>query len=288
MVSDFGNNWECTDMFIKKIIELEAIQNILDWVKAKEQAALNAELRKLNKNLDKFDPKDVVKFHDATSKNRAETSLLIVEGLSALSGVLSGRDTKLHGIFPMKGVPLNVYDIDVKKLLESEEFVNLKAVLGLQLGKKVESVNDIRFGKIIFTTDSDKDGWHIRGLLANIFFKFWRELFDMGLIYMLNTPIVKVFWKKQTICFYTLEEFDDWRSTHLNDKFTFKYYKGLGTSGPDEWKEYFSETMWNDNLIQLKIENEEDERMFKLLFSQEKGMTDKRKEWLQLEESNGS
>lgn len=115
LVSDFGSSWECSDKFIKKVIELEAIQNILDWVKAKEQANLNAELRKHNKSVDKSDPKDVENFHDATTKNRQEATLLIVEGLSALSGVLSGRDTKKFGVFPLKGKPINVFDMDIKK-----------------------------------------------------------------------------------------------------------------------------------------------------------------------------
>jgi hypothetical protein len=78
--NDYKTSWQCSDKFIKKILSLDIIQSVLDWVQAKEQAQLNAELRKLNKNLDKADPKKIPKFHDATSKNRAETSVYLVEG----------------------------------------------------------------------------------------------------------------------------------------------------------------------------------------------------------------
>lgn len=281
-VSDFGSSWECSDKFIKKIITLEAIQNILDWVKAKEQANLAAELRKHNKNVDKSDPKNVAKFHDATSKFRKETSLFLVEGDSALSGVLSGRDTKLHGAFPLRGKPINVYDMDIKDVIENKEFKNILTIVGLQLGVKVNTIGDIRFGKIVFTTDQDLDGFGIRGLLMNMFYKYWPELFEMGLVYILNTPLVKVKYKGTSINFYSAEDFETWKQDH--DKFESKYYKGLGTATSKEWKEYFSEEQMNQNLIQLKIETDEDREMFRLLFSKEKGATDKRKDWLQLEQ----
>jgi DNA topoisomerase-2 len=119
-------------------------------------------------------------------------------------------------------------------------------------------------------------------------YKYWKELFELGIVYMLETPIVKVKYKKENISFHSLEMFEEWKEKHKNEKFESKYYKGLGTSSSKEWKEYLSVDSLHDNLIQLKIENEEDRNMFELLFSKANGMTDKRKEWLQLEEDNGS
>ena len=94
LVADYNTTWDCDAKFIKKVLELDAIQNILDWVKAKEQANINAELRKHSKAITKNDPKNVPKFHDATSKNRAETSLLIVEGdcLEEHTGIIVRTD----------------------------------------------------------------------------------------------------------------------------------------------------------------------------------------------------
>ena len=278
----YQTSWECDAKFIKKVLELDAIQNILDWVKAKEQANINAELRKHSKSVVKNDPKNIPKFHDATSKNRAETSLLIVEGDSALSGVLSGRDTKLHAAFPLKGKPINVFDMDLKDVMQNVEFKNLLTILGLQLGVKVESVNDVRFGKIIITTDQDLDGFNIRSLLLNMFHKYWPELYKLKMIYILNTPIVKVSFKKTSINFYSLEQFNKWKEQHLNDKFTFKYYKGLGTSSSQEWREYFHPDFMQDNLVMVDPTDVDNSELFRLMFSKEKGMANKRKDWLGL------
>jgi DNA topoisomerase-2 len=283
-VSDFGTSWDCNDKFIKKIINLEAIQNILDWVKAKEQAQINAELRKHNKNVDRADPKNVPKFHDATTKQRKDASLFLVEGDSALSGVLSGRNPKIHAAFPLRGKPINVYELDVKEVMENKEFKNITTIVGLQLGVPVERVEDIRFGKIVLTTDQDLDGFSIRGALLNMFHKFWPELFELGVIHILNTPLVKVFVGKKIIPFHSIEDFEQWKNDNKQTKFTSKYYKGLGTSNSKEWKEYFSDEMMQDNLVKMELTSEEDKQMFRLLFSKEKGYTDLRKDWLQLQE----
>lgn len=281
---NYMTSWECSDKFIKKVLELNAIQNILDWVKAKEDAAAKAELRKGNKNINKADPKNIAKFHDATSKNRTECLLFIVEGDSALSGILSGRNTKTHGAFPLRGKPINVYDMSYTDVLENAEFKNLLNIIGLQLGEPVKSLSDIRFSKIVLTTDQDLDGYSIRGLLLNTFFKYWRELFRLGAIHILQTPIVKVTYKKDIISFYDLTDFEEWKSKHQNEKYESKYYKGLGTSSSKEWKEYLSPQELDKNLIQLKINSVEDEKGFELLFSKAKGMADKRKEWMGLEQ----
>lgn len=201
---------------------------------------------------------------------------------SALSGVLSGRDTKLHAAFPLKGKPINVYDMDLKDVVQNAEFKNLLTILGLQLGVSVNSVNDVRFGRIILTTDQDLDGYSIRSLLLNMFHKFWPELFKLKMIYILNTPIVKVTLKKETINFYSIEQFNEWKQHHLNDKFSFKYYKGLGTSSSQEWREYFHPSFMQDNLMMVDPDDKDNSELFRLMFSKEKGMTNKRKDWLDL------
>ena len=67
-------------------------------------------------------------------------------------------------------------------------------IIGLKIGEPVKSISDIRFGKLAFTTDADPDGAHICGLLLNLFDYFWPELFDLGVICMFRTPILKVFY----------------------------------------------------------------------------------------------
>jgi DNA topoisomerase-2 len=116
-----------------------------------------------------------------------------------------------------------------------------------------------------------------------MFHKFFPELFDLGIICILNTPIVKVQHKKKNINFYSLDEFNMWKES--NTGFTFKYYKGLGTSTSKEWKEYFDETSLDNNLMIVSngIDNDVP-GTFKLMFSKEKGMTNLRKDWMGISE----
>ena len=141
-IKNFGTSIELSDKFIRNILKTEIVQSILDWISAKEKAQLMADLRKANKNLDKSDPKRVEGFHDAGTKNREEASIFIAEGISALSGLLSGRDPKTMACFPLRGKPINVSPMDLKSILENSEFKNLMTITGLQFGVKVEELGD--------------------------------------------------------------------------------------------------------------------------------------------------
>ena len=157
---------------------------------------------------------------------------------------------------------------------------NIMTITGLQFGVPVNSVEDIRFGKIVLSTDQDLDGFSIRGLLLNAFYKFWPELFLLGIIHILNTPIVKVKHKKDTLNFYDIESFEVWKVSHEGEKYESKYYKGLGTSSSVEWKEYLGNLV---NNLERVITEENDLEIFKLQFSKDSGSSDKRKEWLDIE-----
>ena len=180
----------------------------------------------------------------------------------------------------------NVVRSDFKKLgtlTSLDEKQQHKYDILFNRGEIIRSV-DMRFGKIAFATDADSDGFHIRMLLCDMFRRFWPELFAARAISIFNTPIVKVQYKKDTLRFYTLNDFDDWKERNKGEKFKFKYYKGLGTSVADEWLEYLSDKQIKENLVDVIIKSHDDAHIFTLLFSKQKGMTDKRKEWLNIQE----
>lgn len=155
-IKNFGTTFEVTDAFIKHVVKSSIVQSILDWAQAKENALLQAELRKLNKTTDRLDPIRVDKFEDASEKkNRSNCKCFVTEGDSASKAILNSRDPKLHAVYPLKGKPLNVMTIDPKKLMENDVFKNLLTITGLKLGEKVESLSQLRFGKIIILTDAD-------------------------------------------------------------------------------------------------------------------------------------
>ena len=105
--------------------------------------------------------------------------LILTEGDSAKSFAISGlsilgRDK--YGVFPLKGKVLNVKGEDknlLKKISENQEIINLKKIIGLESNKKYTSTQELRYGSILFLTDQDEDGSHIKGLLFNLFHSLW-------------------------------------------------------------------------------------------------------------------
>ena len=101
----------------------------------------------------------------------------------------TGRD--YYGAFPLKGKPLNVRDTTLKKIKENDEIKNLMQILGLEFGKKYKNIKTLRYGKVVIMSDADLDGYHIKGLLINLFDTFWPELLKIDFLYEFVTPISK-------------------------------------------------------------------------------------------------
>jgi len=174
-----------------------------------------------------------------------------------------------------------VRDIDTKKILENEEIKKILTITGLKLGEKVVSVGSLRFGKIVATCDADLDGAHITGLLTNLFFTFWPELFELGVIHYFRTPLIKIWTegkKKEEHWFYTEAEYVQWQEKNENVKHKMRWYKGLGTSTAKEFGEYL-ENM-DKHLVQLTVQDMKDGDAVDLAFN--KNRADDRKEWVAL------
>ena len=77
------------------------------------------------------------------------------------------------GVYPMKGKILNVRGESTKKIVENKEIAELKKIMGLEKGKKYADLNaihsNLRYSKVLFMTDQDLDGSHIKGLGINLF-----------------------------------------------------------------------------------------------------------------------
>lgn len=153
---NFKTSIELSDKFINSIIKSEIIQSILDWIDTKEKQKELAELRKLNKEIGKDNPKRIVKLSDASSTTeRDKCALCIVEGLSASLAITSARDPKYIGSYALKGKIMNVSEVENKKLIENQEIREMMTAIGLKIGEPVKSIKDLRYGKIAVLTDAD-------------------------------------------------------------------------------------------------------------------------------------
>jgi DNA topoisomerase-2 len=109
----------------------------------------------------------------------------------------------------------------------------------------MEDVNkNLRYGKIMYMTDQDLDGSHIKGLCINLFHSEWASLVKIpGFISFMNTPILRAKKGTQVKLFYNDGEYLTWKNSFENGAptgWTIKYFKGLGTSTSAEFKEYFA------------------------------------------------
>lgn len=274
--SHFGSEAILTKQFIEKIGNLGLYEKVLELAEFKNKSKLKKNDGKKKKKL--YLPKYNSAEYSGTIKSN-ECTLILTEGDSAATMIISGlsqEQRKYFGIFPLKGKLLNVSEISTKKLIENEEINNLKKILGLEQGKEYINTNSLRYGKIMVATDSDVDGYHIKGLLFNVFNILWPSLFKFdNFLNSFLTPIVKVTKGNEIKSFYTLNDYNNWKNNNNTKNYKIKYYKGLGTSTKEEAKEYFKNL--DKNLIKYKY-SKNSTQLFDLAFNKKRA--DDRKKWL--------
>ena len=116
----------------------------------------------------------------------------------------------------MKGKILNVRGELSKKLLENKEITEIKKIIGLESNKVYNNENTkklLRYGKVLFMTDQDLDGSHIKGLCLNLFQCQWNQLSKVdNFIGFMNTPILKAKKSNKTLLFYNEGEYEKWKA----------------------------------------------------------------------------
>ena len=243
----FGSKCDITDKFIEKIAKMGVMDAACALTEVKENKAVKKTDGTKSKSI-----RGIPKLTDAnwagTDKSNL-TTLILCEGDSAKTGVISGlssEDRNTIGVYPLKGKVMNVRGEAVKRISENKEIAEIKKILGLEAGKEYTSIEDVnkhlRYSKVVFMTDQDLDGSHIKGLCINLFQNEWSSLTHIpGFIGSMNTPILKAKKGVQELKFYNEGEYEDWKKKNDTKGWTVKYYKGLGTSTKTEFVEYFEE-----------------------------------------------
>jgi topoisomerase-4 subunit B len=130
---------------------------------------------------------------------------------------------------------LNSFGLTKKIVYENEEFNLLQHALDIE-----DSLDNLRYNKIVIATDADVDGMHIRLLILTFFLQFFPDLVRNGHLYILETPLFRVRNKKETRYCYTDEE----RSSAISDlgpKPEITRFKGLGEISPEEFGNFIGE-----------------------------------------------
>ena len=280
--SKFGSSCVVSDKFIEKLAKKGIMENSCELSHIKEKN--NSKKTDGNKNKTIRGIPKLVDANYAGTKDSKLCTLILCEGDSAKAGILSGltpSDRNIIGVYPMKGKLLNVRGETTKKINENKEIIEIKKIMGLESNKTYKNTDELRYNKILFMTDQDLDGSHIKGLCINLFECLWPSLLNIeGFLGFMNTPILKATKSGKMIHFYNEQEYELWKSEHQDAKgWSIKYYKGLGTSTGKEFKEYFKDKKTMD--IHL---GDKDNETIDMVFNKKK--SDFRKEWLSNYERN--
>jgi len=280
-MSKFGSKCDVSDKFIEKIAKMGVMDAALQLTEIKENKAAKKTDGTKSKSV-----KGIPKLTDANFAGTEKSKLCTVifcEGDSAKTGVISGlsqKDRDTIGVYPLKGKVMNVRGEAVKKVSENKEIAEIKKILGLETGKEYNSIEDVhknlRYSKVIFMTDQDLDGSHIKGLCINLFQNEWASLTRIpGFIGFMNTPILKAKKGQQELKFYNEGEYDLWKKTNDTKGWNIKYYKGLGTSTKTEFVEYFKEKKF----VGFEHTGKESDDAIDMVFNKKRA--DDRKNWLE-------
>ena len=288
-ISNFGSKCEVSDKFVENVAKMGVMDLACSITEVKENKAAKKTDGSKTKNI-----RGIANFIDANDAGTDKSKnciLILCEGLSALSGIVSGlssEDRNIIGIYPLKGKVLNVRGEQTKKINENKEISDMKKILGLESGKEYKTINDIhsnlRYGKIMYMTDQDLDGSHIKGLCINLFHSEWGSLVKIpGFLSFMNTPILRAVKGNETKLFYNEGEYTSWKDT-LGERgisgWTIKYFKGLGTSTSKEFKQYFQ----NKKIVDFVYNGEISDQSIDKIFNKKRA--DDRKEWLENYDKN--
>jgi DNA topoisomerase-2 len=282
-VASFGSACEISDKFIEKAAKLGIMDAACALTDAKTTKAIKTKDGIKSKSVRGI-PK-LVDANDAGGPQSDKCILILCEGDSAKAGIMSGlstTDRNTIGVYPLRGKLFNVRGEAAKRISEVKEIHEIKQIVGLEAGKKYtpdEAKRALRYGKVLFMTDQDLDGSHIKGLCINLFDSEWASLLEIpGFIGFMNTPIIKAKKGTQEKLFYNDGEYEQWKQAQtaaMLKGWTFKYYKGLGTSTGKEFKEYFA----NKKIVNFVSTGDQSRDAIDKVFNKKRAGD--RKEWLE-------
>ena len=119
------------------------------------------------------------------------SELFIVEGDSALGTAKLARDSEFQALLPIRGKILNVQKASLADMLKNAECAAIIQVIGAGSGASFD-LDSARYQRVIFMSDADVDGAHIRTLLLTLFHRYLRPMLDAGRVFAAVPPLHRI------------------------------------------------------------------------------------------------
>lgn len=242
---------EAMNDFLKEKLEIYFIENKTEADKVINQILVNKRSREkaekarinirkqLSKGIDNISNK-VEKFVDCRSKDNSKRELFIVEGDSALGSTKMGRNADFQAIMPVRGKIRNCLKSDYDKIFNDDLIIDLLKVLGCGVEVKSKhkdlgnfNLDNLRWNKIIITTDADVDGFQIRTLIMTMIYVLTPTLIETGYVYIAESPLYEITDSKDNTYFAYSNKEKDTIIKKLKGKFRIQRSKGLGENEPE-------------------------------------------------------
>lgn len=176
------------------------------------------------------------------------STLLVVEGLSAGASMCVAREIDKYGILMLRGKLINALANKDNRLLKNEEIQLLFKALGIRPHEDYEETS-LRYGRIGICVDSDSDGFHIGLLIASALEHFCPKFIRENRLCWLRSPLYIVKYKDKEQYYFTDQEMNAARP-NLPAGVEVQRCKGLGSlSASQARNSMFGENQHMDVLI---------------------------------------
>ena len=177
-----------------------------------------------------------------------DSTLLVVEGLSAGASMCVAREIDKYGILMLRGKLINALANKDDRLLKNEEIQLLFKALGIRPYEDYEETS-LRYGRIGICVDSDSDGFHIGLLIASALEHFCPKFIRENRLCWLRSPLYIVKNKDKEQYYFTDQEMNAARP-NLPAGVEVQRCKGLGSlSASQARNSMFGENQHMDVLI---------------------------------------
>ena len=219
-------------MKLKYSNEFDDIVEMMKKIEKAEKAAEKARQQILNavKDVEKNQKRKVFasdKLKDAEFLGENST-LLIVEGNSAMGGMSQARDYTKYGLLAIRGKIINCLSNPEEKIFQNEEIKLLLSAMNIIPGKY--DPKKLRYGRLAICTDADSDGYHIGLLIMAALSYLAPQFIKEGRLCWLHAPLYIISDGKKETYAFTDEEMNSMRG---KIKGNISRNKGLGEMNPE-------------------------------------------------------